>query len=357
MTRNIRRTAALAALLAASASFPALAVDNALVERIDSGTVTITWANAAKVDVFVSADTQWDEGDTLALAKAKGGKAQIPLASDRRLFVILRDADNGRQAVVAERELPLEKGSNFRDLGGYRTKDGHKVRWGKVFRSGALPMLTERDYGLLETLNIGSIVDLRSVEERTVAPTMLDDRTGALFLSNDYSLKPLFASFGQGDGENMYRGMQTLLRPQIRAVVNRILADEGAVMFHCSAGQDRTGVTAALIYEVLGIPRETILADYHLSTALRRPQNEMPALDPADHPGNPIVAYYAKAAAKEGGIKAEPLYTPSGQSHMVQFLAWVDETHGGVSGYLERELGITLAEQDALRAALLEPAT
>ncbi|MFN3475294.1 MAG: tyrosine-protein phosphatase [Blastomonas sp.] len=339
------------ALLASTA--PALAVDNVAVARIDAETVKVSWQDNDPVDIIVT-DQPTALGTAVPVVKAsRKGEAIIAMPASKRQFVVLRDGGDASLTLAAERELPLAKGSNFRDLGGYRGAGGKTVRWGKVFRSGALPLLTEEDYTLLGGLDIGTIVDLRSLEERDVAATQLDDRTGALFVSNDYSLKPLMAKMGTMKGEYVYTGMEKLLAPQYRSLFRRLLADDGAVMYHCSAGQDRTGIASALILSVLGVDRDTILADYHLSTQLRRPQNELPPLDPADHPTNPIVQYYAAAAKKPGGIKAEPLYSASGQSHLVQFFEVIDRDYGGVEGYLAT-LGITAVDIARLRSLYLE---
>ncbi|GGB73208.1 tyrosine-protein phosphatase [Blastomonas aquatica] len=339
------------ALLAGTA--PALAVDNVTVARIDADTVKVTWRDSDPVDIIVT-DTPVAAGAATPVVKAsRKGEAIIPMPAGTRQFVVLRDGGDASLTLAAERELPLAKGSNFRDLGGYKGAGGKTVRWGKVFRSGALPLLTEEDYTLLGGLNIGTVVDLRSLEEREIAATLLDDRTGALFVSNDYSLKPLMANMGSMQGEYVYTGMEKLLAPQYRSLFKRLLADDGAVMYHCSAGQDRTGIASALILSVLGVDRETILADYHLSTELRRPQNELPPLDPADHPNNPIVQYYAAAAKKPGGIKAEPLYSASGKSHLAQFFEVIDRDYGGVEGYLAT-LGVTAIDVARLRSLYLE---
>lgn len=349
----MRFIAAFAMLLANTAA-PALAVDTVAVTRIDADKVKVTWQDKDPVDIIVT-DTPVAAGAAQPLVKAsRKGQAIIAMPASKRQFVVLRDGGDASLTLAAERELPLAKGSNFRDLGGYAGAGGKTVRWGKIFRSGALPLLTEEDYTLLGGLSIGTIVDLRSLEEREVAATQLDDRTGALFISNDYSLKPLMANMGSMKGEYVYTGMEKLLAPQYRSLFKRLLADDGAVMYHCSAGQDRTGIASALILSVLGVDRDTILADYHLSTALRRPQNELPALDPAQYPDNPIVQYYAAAAKKPGGIKAEPLYSASGASHLVQFFEVIDRDYGSVEGYLTKQLGITPVEIARLRTLYLE---
>jgi protein-tyrosine phosphatase len=358
MTTNLkryRRVSVAALLCCVVMVVPAYAVDNASVERSAPDQVTIKWSSKVPVDVYVTSDPEAPvSAATLISAKDADGIHVYRAPVSTRSYFVLREHKARKSVEVAERLFPLEQGSNFRDVGGYAGAGGKTVKWGRIFRSGALPLLSERDYALLSGLKIKSIVDLRSLEEREVAATELDDRTGALFLSNDYSLKPLMRNFGAQNGENVYVGMEKMLRPQYRAIFARLLANDGAVMYHCSAGQDRTGVASALILSVLGVDRKTILKDYHLSTPSRRPQWEMPKLDPADYPNNPIVGYYAAAAKKPGGATAEPLYSKSGVSHLVQFFAYLDKEYGGVDAYLEKELAVGPTEVAKLRMLYLE---
>ena len=337
--------------LAVLVSSPACAREMATVTRLDSTTVELDRGDTTPVSVWISADTSIDDGDQRVAATAKDRKLTLDIPAGERRYVILLGKD-GHTTVAAERELPLQQGSNFRDIGGYVTRDGKTVRWDKAFRSGAMPVLTDSDYALIRELGIDSVVDLRSIEEREVAPDLVDDRTGALFIANDYSLKPLMARFGKGNGENMYSGMEKMLVPQFRSLFRRLIADEGTVIYHCSAGQDRTGIATALIYDVLGVDRETILKDYHLSTALRRPQWEMPEVDPADYPNNPLVQMYM-AHGKDKPMKAQPLYTPSGASHLAQFFTYLDSEYGGTESYLKQKLGLSDADLAKLRTVML----
>lgn len=349
----MRRTALITALLTMTVAAPALAIDNVTVTRKDAEHVEVQWNDSDPVAISLS-DTPGPAPDAKAIvAASKKGSATLASPADKRLYVILRDGGDGSVVVAAERELPLQRGSNFRDLGGYVGAGGKTVRWGKIYRSGALPVLTEQDYALLGGLGIHAIVDLRSLEEREVAADQLDDRTGALFISNDYAMKPMMANFAAKNGEYLYGGTEKLLQPQLRAIFNRLLADDGAVMYHCSAGQDRTGIATALVLSALGVDRATIVKDYHLSTALRRPQNELPPLKAEDYPNNPIVQYYAAAAAKPGGIKAEPLYSKSGVSNIVQFFEVLDRDYGGIDAYLKTQLGIGPVEIARLRSLYL----
>src|SRR3546814_16616904 len=79
---------------------------------------------------------------------------------------------------VAERALPLEHGSNFRDIGGYPAAGGKHVRWGMIFRSGGTPLLNDADEQRIGALKLGEMVDLRSSEERVLAPTRISGEIG-----------------------------------------------------------------------------------------------------------------------------------------------------------------------------------
>lgn len=350
-------TAAATALSLALALAPAAAhaVDGALVERVDAASVRLRWTDRDPVTVYRTdrPDTPVDQAVPVSHA-VRGGALTVAAPAGERSYFILRDGGDGSVVRLAERVLPLQQGSNFRDVGGYKGAGGLTVKWGRIYRSGAMPLLTEQDYALLGRLDIGTVVDLRSTDERAIAPDQLDDRTGALFVSNDYSLRPLMAGMTGGDGEYMYRGVGKGLAPQYRAIFRRLLANEGALVYHCSAGQDRTGVATALILSALGVDRQTIIADYHMSTALRRPQFEMPPLDPADWPGNAIVPLYAASMKAPGGPKAEPLFTPKGNSHLAQFFEVIDRDYGGVDGYLKTELGVSAEDIARLRKLYLE---
>ncbi len=336
------------------ATTPAGAIDRATVVRIDAERVKVSWSDDDPVTIQSADRAERKAAGSVLVRRFKGTEAVVVLPADRRRYLVLRDGGSGQTLIVGERQLQLERGSNFRDLGGYVGAGGRPLRWGRIFRSGALPLLSEADYRFLGSLGLATIVDLRSLEERAIAPTMLDDRTGALFISNDYSIRPMLARMGSKDGAPLYAGTERNLAPLYRALFRRLLANDGPLLFHCSAGQDRTGIGAALILSALGVDRDTIVADYHLSTALRQPANEMPTIRPEDWPGNPMAQLYARGQAMPGGMRAEPLYEPSGASHIVRFLDYIDREYGSVEAYLAKELGIGPREVARLRALYLE---
>ncbi len=176
------------------------------------------------------------------------------------------------------RWLPMEGCVNFRDLGGYRNTQGQGVRWRRLFRSDALQEMTPRDSRLaIEELNIGLVVDLRNSNESD-----RDGRGPLPELGVEYRHLPLLEGRGippfTGDDvvERLSSTYQWLIHNSGSAVaeaVNTIAdsidaepaAGQGSVVFHCSAGKDRTGLLAAVILEVLGVDAETIVADYLLT--------------------------------------------------------------------------------------------
>lgn len=353
----MRSATAATFLLATLLTGTAEAREFATVTRIDAVRVELAREDDAAASVWLSADPVLDKADRLVAKGSRERKLAIDIPATERRYVLVRQG-RGPVRVAAERTLPLAQGSNFRDIGGYVTKDGKVVRWGRVFRSGAQPLLTPADLSLVDQLGLGTVVDLRSIEEREINPDTIDDREGALFVSNDYSMRALMGPMRNYNGERIYEGMEVLLAPQYRSIYRRIIAQgtgasDGAVLYHCSAGQDRTGVATALLYDVLGVDRETILTDYHLSTEKRRPFWEMPKLDAEAYPGNMMVQYYAKNHASEDA-RAEPLYAPSGASHLAQFFTYLDAKYGGSAGYMKQVLGFTDADIARLKTVMLD---
>ncbi len=338
----------------------ALALDGANVERGAADRLTVTWQGSDPVDVYVS-----DQPDASILASRQIARADrrgvvvMDRAGPARPYFILRDERDGSLIRVAERLLPLERGSNFRDVGGYPAAGGKHVRWGLIYRSGATPMLTDADFRYLARLGIASDIDLRSTEERLIAPDRLPTWTGARYLARDYPGAAVFApaaTGGRSDASpvNLYRNWLTSLAPQFKDVFHQLLKRNGAITYHCSAGQDRSGVATALVLSALGVPRAAILADYHLSTTDRRPENEMPRIDPARYPGNIVAAYYAKAQSAGTPTKPRPLYDKAGIALLQQTFDEIDAHWGSVDAYLDKELGINAFDIARLRAAYLE---
>jgi protein-tyrosine phosphatase len=163
------------------------------------------------------------------------------------------------------RRISLAGAVNFRDLGGYPTGDGRRVRWRRVFRSDSLCPITESDARhLVEDLGLATVVDLRSSKE------LREDGRGALEAAAlSYHHLPLFEVIpGQkrvwpGSLHELYAGMLRDAAAQVGRVLHVIAtADAHPVVFHCVAGKDRTGVIAAVLLGLLGVGEDDIVADY-----------------------------------------------------------------------------------------------
>jgi protein-tyrosine phosphatase len=340
----------MALLLAGTAS--ATTPDMPLVTRTAPDALTVTWTNAGPVDVFQSDDPAAKPDNARLVSKAdRDGKEMVKVAPGERAYFILKDSKSGDLVRVAERVLPLAQGSNFRDIGGYRAGNGKTVRWGLIYRSGGQPMLTDADVKAVQSLKLTNIVDLRSSEERVIAPTRID---GVPYQAVGYSMMALMGGGAPKNGEGVYRAMPALLAPQIRLVFQDLLARKGAVAYNCSAGQDRTGFVTALILSALGVDRDKIVADYHLSTTYRRPEWEMPKIDTVAQANNPVAMLFARYQQNPEAAKPQPLKDPDGTAFLSYAFDEIDRKWGSVDAYLEQEIGVTKVDIAALRATYLE---
>ncbi|MBN9538061.1 MAG: tyrosine-protein phosphatase [Reyranella sp.] len=170
--------------------------------------------------------------------------------------------------------LPLQGGSNFRDLGGYRTADGRLVRRGAVFRSAHLGGLTDEDRTALGTIGVRTIVDLRGVNEAAETPHRIEGVSCRIVGAH---IEPGVGDKIRGaveDGTASPHLMMQFLTDHYRDYPRRCapgfrtlfatLSDgvHRPLVFHCTAGKDRTGFASALLLSLLGVPWQTVVEDY-----------------------------------------------------------------------------------------------
>ncbi|MDB5715849.1 MAG: protein-tyrosine phosphatase [Sphingomonadales bacterium] len=345
-------------LLALVATHPAFAAElnSPVVTRTAPDTLAVTWSSSDPVDVFVTDRPDAKASDaTIVSHDDRDGSYLSSSAGTQRRYFLLRDSRTGETLRVAERVLPLEQGSNFRDIGGYAAAGGKHVRWGRIYRSGATPLLTDADVAQVRALGLADLVDLRSSEERALAPTRLDGIRYSAVGYSMTSMMPKGANPGQlKNGGAVYRIFPKFLAPQLKVLFDDLLANAGPVAYNCSAGQDRTGFVTAMILSSLSVPRDTIIQDYHLSTLYRRPAYEAPKIDPAAFPGNPAAAMFARYQRDPAAVAPQSLKEADGKSFLASAFDEIETHWGSVDSYLEREVGLDKVKIRRLKALYLE---
>ncbi len=247
-----------------------------------------------------------------------------------------------------DRLLPFRSAVNFRDLGGYPAEDGRSVRWQRLYRAGALHWLAgaEDDLAELRRRGLRTVVDLRTAEERDRG------RFSADLVDAVYHHLPVLPEIWSASERPevtdavayftaRYREMLEVGAPAFAAGLSLLAHDVSyPLVFHCTAGKDRTGVFAMLVLGLLGVDRAVIAADYHRSAA------EMDRL----------VDLLQANAAERSNTMAPRVASPlmgAPEEAMLAVLGGVATDHGSVSGYV-RSIGVTTRQMEQIRAALLE---
>jgi protein-tyrosine phosphatase len=178
------------------------------------------------------------------------------------------------------RHLNLAGASNFRDLGGYRARDGRAVRWRQIFRSNHLGHLTEADIKLLRPLGLKSAFDFRGTEERASAMCGIEEiavhslpiepTVVAALRARRNDGVPLSSADALDVMRDSYRNYVRHNTASFRALFAHLLEDRAPLVIHCTAGKDRTGFACALILRVLDVPDDLIAEDYLLTNRFYR---------------------------------------------------------------------------------------
>ena len=257
---------------------------------------------------------------------------------------------------------------NARCLGGIPTSDGTTVRPGVLFRADALNSLTAQGLDAFDTHKIGTVVDLRTDTERARAADVLPNDGSVTFISlpiQGGAMDELAANMLPADFSKMSQEQLTQMMKQIptledlylgmlkgsaakfaeigRSIIAASDTDRPGVLFHCTAGKDRTGLTAALMLLIADAEREAIIDDYTITE--KNLAGEF--------------AHNLTGLITSLGIPLTPelvtLATKSPRSAIETVLTWLDTEHGGATGYLESG-GLSSDEISQLRQVLRVPA-
>ncbi|MCY0938912.1 tyrosine-protein phosphatase [Streptomyces sp. H34-S4] len=302
------------------------------------GAYTLKWNARGTQRVEIKAN-----GKVVAEGGARGEAVVRGLpAADRQWFEF--QPQRGQGLRLADRLITLEGTANFRDAGGYRTTTGQWVKMGEVYRSDALDKLTGNDLAKLQRLRVKTVFDLRMESERTKDADKVP--AGARYVVAD-----VFA--GSGSFQAMPTSPETAVKAMVDAEKAMVGGEGGkkaytqvfegierdrdrAVLFHCTAGKDRTGWANASLLTALGVPSETVMADYLASNDYRKAANDA------------ILSHLpaAQAAVYKPMLDVRPEYLNAGYDE-------VTARYGTFDNYLKSGLGIDGRELKQLKKDLL----
>ena len=243
--------------------------------------------------------------------------------------------------------LELEEGINFRELGGYLTEDGRKIKWHKLLRCGSMAQLTKNDVDYLDQYGVRYIIDLRSPEESNYSPDKYPDKA-QYFQDTVYPFSfSLFKNLGMDFGRQTY--LQMLLDPHAQAAYRKMFNvllendKEGeSVVFHCTAGKDRTGVAAFLILSALGVSEKQIVEDYLYTNLFFDNYSSETINDALESESQTEIAQRLNSKT---AVIAETIEVLPKACRVVS---------GSVEKFLEEKLGMTKAKIERLQELYLE---
>jgi protein-tyrosine phosphatase len=257
-----------------------------------------------------------------------------------------------------DRHVDLEGIENFRDFGGYDTACGRGLMTGRLYRSGHHAFATDADLARLKALGVGAIADLRQPSERAREPGRRWDGFGAELIESDAAsetpdwveamkVSSLSAEWWYESTLSHYRlhAFEPRHVEVFRGMLRHIAHGEGAVVIHCAAGKDRTGVACALVHHLAGVPREAMIADYLLTNDESRIRRKM--AQTAEFVER-ITGRRPTDDAMRTAVSAFPEFLES-------FFASIAARHGSADAYLEEALGVDAALRDRIRERILGP--
>lgn len=252
----------------------------------------------------------------------------------------------------------METITNFRDLGGLTNRQGQTILPKKLLRSGELSRISPHDQEqLITAYQLAKIVDLRSLEEVSERPDKVFNNIDYVHIDIFQNITDEGASLGDfikiGSSERAREYMHEIyhtmtINPGAQAGFSKMIeaalsvSEKNSFLFHCFAGKDRTGVSAALLLEILDIPQSTIYQDYLETNTLRVKENQEIIQLAKDNGASKEVTDALDVALN---VETEFLDT---------FYQTVANEFGSMDNYLTNTLHISKSMQKDLRTLLLD---
>ena len=255
-----------------------------------------------------------------------------------------------------DRHMDFEGIENFRDFGGYATACGRGLRRGVLYRSANHGRATAADLDRLRGLGLSVVVDLRRPAERVREPSPRPEGFMAHVIENDLgeagdpwlaALKDsdISADFFRADGVRFYREAPFEARhlDLFSRYFRALSASEGAILVHCVAGKDRTGMLCALTHHMAGVHDDDLISDYLLTNDETRIARRIPFM-------MDFIAEHAGRAPTEAAVRTA-LSVHS--EYLEAAFSVMREQCGSLDGYLEQALGVDKAMRTAIQGRIL----
>ena len=258
---------------------------------------------------------------------------------------------------MTQRILPLEGVSNFRDYGGYATVGGGRLKSGKLFRSAHHARASDADLEAIAALDIAVVVDLRRRGERLREPSRRHAAFNGRVIDSDVgdlAQDPWLAMIQTSDlSEAAFHGhaidyyRDAPFEPRHIDLYSRyfqtVAETDGAVLIHCAAGKDRTGLLVALTQHLVGVHHDDIVADYLLT-------NEATDYDR-------LIPLVSKLIAKVNGRQPAPeaVRVAMGVAPVYLDTAFtvIKAAHGSLDAYIADVLGVDARLKHKIETQLL----
>lgn len=249
------------------------------------------------------------------------------------------------------RKIELSGAVNVRELGGMKSEDGREIRRGCFIRGATLDKLTEQDKLVLtKEHGLKTIIDLRTLTEISEKPDAAIEGVEhmniyiyseeTMGISRGRKTEDSLKSQDLPDMSELYRMMITepTTVDQFRKVLKRIMEPrDGAVLWHCTAGKDRCGMTSVLLERILGVSMDDIVEDYLLTNEVAVPFAEN------------YYQYILRMTGNEQRAMGVKLAFLADRRYLQASLDEMDRLYGGIDGFIEKGLGFDKETIEAFR--------
>lgn len=248
-----------------------------------------------------------------------------------------------KETNAEKRYLNFKKTTNFRDIGGISTLDGKTIKWGKIYRSDNLSNLKNKEFSRFDALQIKTVIDLRTKAE-------IAEKKDNLPLNTNYISVPIVSDQGDLMGQmkgKVLRGevsedeSKNLMEafyikcltdniPLLQDVITKITTSEEPILYHCTAGKDRTGIVTAILFSILNVDRETIVNEYLLSNYYRSSKIKSTVKK----------AKLLKVIKPKLNTKVIVNFMSVDKEYINAVFEIIDSNYGGMDQFIEKELKI-----------------